>query len=206
MFWPPSGESAIPRSLRVIWLGATGRRIEERGLLRGTPNSKPGTAGKPCGPSPRLPPRAMRGDDLALRDIHKTVPRSSRGPRNPGVLSPSSPTASHPGDFGIGPVTTWQTPGTPSNSRPVIRQLIVIEGRRSDYAVGAFHDDVHLNAHGATSLSVEVASVLKRYLTQSRSEHVWVTLPPYRERSPDPRVEDIGQTSLALTTRGARRR
>jgi hypothetical protein len=85
-------------------------------------------------------------------------------------------------------------------------KLIVIDGRRSDYAVGAFLDDVHLNAHGATSLSVDVASILNHYLTQDSSEHVWVSLPPYRERSPDPRLEDLSQSCLALRPGDAKRR
>ena len=83
--------------------------------------------------------------------------------------------------------------------------LIVLDARRSGYAVDAFIDDIHLNAHGATALSAEVASIMKQYLAGPTTAHVWVDLPVYRERDADPWLEDIRQSGVALGKRGARR-
>jgi hypothetical protein len=84
--------------------------------------------------------------------------------------------------------------------------LVVIDGRCSDYAIGAFADDVHLNMNGVSTLSVEVASIMKRYLAGPHAERAWVTLPPYRDRGQDPRLENLGQSMVASRPERARRR
>jgi hypothetical protein len=84
--------------------------------------------------------------------------------------------------------------------------LIVLDARRSGYTIDAFLDDVHLNAHGVSALSGDVASVMNRYLTEPATARVWVDLPPYQRRDMDPWLEDINQSGLAVSTERTRRR
>jgi hypothetical protein len=84
--------------------------------------------------------------------------------------------------------------------------MIVLDGRRSGYPVAAFYDDVHLNAQGATALSVDVGSVMKQTGDGAQGERLWVTLPPYRELGADPRLEDVINSGLVSKARSTSRR
>jgi hypothetical protein len=84
--------------------------------------------------------------------------------------------------------------------------LIVIDGRGSGYKIGAFYDDVHLNGHGASEFSTEVALVMNRYLAGPTPDQVWVNLPPYRDLDPDPALEDLNVSHLAVKTGRVKRR
>jgi hypothetical protein len=78
--------------------------------------------------------------------------------------------------------------------------LVVIDARRAGFPVEAFMDEVHLNGAGAASLSTEVATVIRRTLSDPAPERLWVTLSEYHPLAADRPVlyEDISQSTLAL--------
>ena len=76
--------------------------------------------------------------------------------------------------------------------------VVVIDARRSGYTNAAFFDIVHMNGHGASSFSAEVAEVVKHHLSSPPPRDLWVKLPPFQERPMGVPVEDIEKTRLAL--------
>lgn len=75
--------------------------------------------------------------------------------------------------------------------------LTVLDARRSGYEARAFNDPVHLTRRGATTLSADVADVL-RDGSPPRSSPRWIQLPRYRPvPSPAP-LEELPETILAL--------
>jgi hypothetical protein len=84
--------------------------------------------------------------------------------------------------------------------------LVVIDGRGSGYKIGAFFDDVHLNAHGASEFSTEVAEVMKRYLVGPTPDQVWVNLPQYRDLGRNSTLEDVNESHFAMKTGRVKRR
>jgi hypothetical protein len=85
--------------------------------------------------------------------------------------------------------------------------VVVIDGRRLGYSIEAFADETHLAAPGAAAFSSEVAAVVRRVLDTQATGQLWVTL---RARGdvdlrPDPRLEDLHQSAIALTNGPVRR-
>jgi hypothetical protein len=83
--------------------------------------------------------------------------------------------------------------------------VIVLDGRRSRCLRSVFFDKVHLDRQGATTLSIDVAAIIGRYLADSSAGPHWVELPTYRDLATDVAVEDIDQSMLAVH-QGVRRR
>jgi hypothetical protein len=80
--------------------------------------------------------------------------------------------------------------------------LTVIDGRPSGFDQAAYVDPLHLNRRGALAFTEGVAEVLAR---REPSSPRWVTLPVYREPSPDMLAELSGTRRVALRDSSARR-
>jgi hypothetical protein len=80
--------------------------------------------------------------------------------------------------------------------------LTVLDARRSGYEARVFNDPVHLTRRGATTLSADVADVLRRHTPSSPR---WVNLPPYRPVPLHVPVEELPETVLALRAATARK-
>jgi hypothetical protein len=83
-------------------------------------------------------------------------------------------------------------------ARQVLRQhssVTVIDARASHYDRSAFMDPVHLTRKGNSTLTLEVAGVLRRSPTE-RSQ--WMELPDYRAADGDGTLEDLDQSRVAI--------
>jgi hypothetical protein len=70
--------------------------------------------------------------------------------------------------------------------------VVVLDARYSGYDHTKFVDAIHLNGKGGVALSSDVADAI------SSRTSAWVTLPPYRDRSPKEPLEDFEQSKLAV--------
>jgi hypothetical protein len=85
-------------------------------------------------------------------------------------------------------------------------EVIVLDGRRSGYGAALFSDATHLDREGAYALSDGVAEVLRLDLGRSAGARRRVELPAPRERPIEIKLEDDGQSCLALEAAPAVRR
>ncbi len=76
--------------------------------------------------------------------------------------------------------------------------LVVIDGRHSHYPTSTIADMMHLNRLGAVAFSDAVGRVIGSHLNPPQSADRWVNLPPYRNVSLDPPIEDLTASSAAL--------
>jgi hypothetical protein len=76
--------------------------------------------------------------------------------------------------------------------------FVVIDGRRSGYDHAVHVDPIHLDREGALALSVDVAEILRRYLTDPTKLPRWVTLPAYRTPVAEVPLEDANESQLAI--------
>jgi hypothetical protein len=83
--------------------------------------------------------------------------------------------------------------------------VIVLDGRRSGYDRRVFSDNPHLDRHGATTLSTDVAAVIRRSFAHPSAVPRWVVLPAYRDLATDFPVEDLAQSQAALIQQTRRR-
>jgi hypothetical protein len=85
--------------------------------------------------------------------------------------------------------------------------VVVVDGRASGYDLSAFRDLTHLHAAGAAALSAGLAAVMGPLLDgDGNVDHGrWVALPPYQRTTPEPAVEDLDRSRLALGDLGAGR-
>jgi hypothetical protein len=85
--------------------------------------------------------------------------------------------------------------------------LVVLDGRHAGYDHALFVDAVHLDGQGATTLSLDVAEILRHDRPGPADGPAWIRLPAYRPLSAGIALEDVNQSRLALHGRdgGARR-
>lgn len=77
--------------------------------------------------------------------------------------------------------------------------LVVLDARHAGYTAALFWDPIHLDRHGATSLSAGLAAAVA-----GEPGGRWVALPEYRARPAlDRAIEDIEQSRLAIRDRDA---
>jgi len=81
--------------------------------------------------------------------------------------------------------------------------VIVLDGRRSEYRADVFVDRAHLDRRGASALSDDLATLLAH--PPAAGTRV-VDLPAYRDRNDAAPVEDLTQSALAIQNAGAIRR
>jgi hypothetical protein len=80
--------------------------------------------------------------------------------------------------------------------------VVVLDARRTPYDETVFRDAVHLDRHGASTLSGALATALAAPGDAAR----WRDLPAFRRASAPDLVEDLEQSRLASRRGGARRR
>jgi hypothetical protein len=80
--------------------------------------------------------------------------------------------------------------------------VTVLDGRRSGYGLAAFGDPVHLGRRGAAAFSLDVAEAIARDRGHEPGGR-WVALPPFADRSDDPRLEDHMESLAAAAQAGA---
>jgi hypothetical protein len=83
--------------------------------------------------------------------------------------------------------------------------VVVLDARHAGFTADLFTDPAHLDRQGAFELSVAVAAVVGRHLAGASGPR-WVDLPARHGLAPDPQLEDMGQSSMALEALGALRR
>jgi hypothetical protein len=84
--------------------------------------------------------------------------------------------------------------------------VVVVDARRSGYAADLFVDPVHLDGRGATTLSADVAGILKeRHPGRDVAANRWIELPRYRDRPPGMPMEDVEQSRVAWKSDSSRR-
>jgi len=88
-----------------------------------------------------------------------------------------------------------------SHSCPVI----VLDGRHSGYDWRVFSDNSHLDRHGATTLSTDVAAAIRHSFAHPSAVPRWVVLPAYRDLATDFPAEDLAQSQAALIQQARRR-
>jgi hypothetical protein len=84
--------------------------------------------------------------------------------------------------------------------------LVVIDVRHSGYEDRVFRDPVHLDRHGASALSTDVATILERNLDPRSHGQRWVDLPKYRDEAPAVALEDLEESLAAVYSNGGVRR
>jgi hypothetical protein len=84
--------------------------------------------------------------------------------------------------------------------------LVVLDARHAGYDHTLFVDAVHLDGRGATTLSLDVAEVLRRDEPGPARLAGWIDLPAYRPLAPGIPLEDVEQSRLALHARDRLRR
>jgi hypothetical protein len=85
------------------------------------------------------------------------------------------------------------------------KNVTLVDGRASGYDLSAFKDLTHLHAGGASALSAGLAEVMAERLGRNPAGPRWVALPRYQRTAPDPAVEDLDTSRLALGEAGGRR-
>lgn len=80
-------------------------------------------------------------------------------------------------------------------------RLSVLDARHCGYPSPVFQDARHLVAGGTLALSESVAEVIAR-----NDRTPWISLPTYRPREPDPRLEDVNGSRIALEARSGTRK
>jgi hypothetical protein len=103
-----------------------------------------------------------------------------------------------------------QSAGTEAKYNRFIRSLqemnpkmTVLDARDSCYPASVFVDPIHLDVHGAVTLSTDVASVLRADLEPGRGPSIsqrWVHLPAFRTVSPAFALEDFEQSKHHVRT------
>jgi hypothetical protein len=76
--------------------------------------------------------------------------------------------------------------------------LTVLDGRHAAYPHAVFGDPIHLDCRGAVAYTAAVADAVARRLAGGPAGPRWLTLPAYRDRPADPRLEDLAQSAAAL--------
>jgi hypothetical protein len=74
--------------------------------------------------------------------------------------------------------------------------LIVLDGRRSGYPRSQFVDPVHLNRHGATAFTTDLADVIDQLVSVDTARQSWIPLPHYEDRRAPELVEDLVESLL----------
>jgi hypothetical protein len=84
--------------------------------------------------------------------------------------------------------------------------LTILDARHAGYAHTVFVDPTHLDRHGASTLSRDVADVLQRDLADGAGSPRWTPLPAYRAVPPEAAPEDTEQSrrKLVLLNKKAR--
>ncbi len=72
--------------------------------------------------------------------------------------------------------------------------LKVVDGRHAGYSHNVFVDSSHLDGRGATTVSTDVAEILRQDLGGAAPNQRWVALPSYRPISPSHPLEDVDQS------------
>jgi hypothetical protein len=83
--------------------------------------------------------------------------------------------------------------------------VVVIDGRHSDYGHTVFVSPPHLDRQGAATYTDEVADIIARRRSGPELASRWVDLPPFRDRPIAVPLEDFDQSRVALQHLSARR-
>ena len=75
--------------------------------------------------------------------------------------------------------------------------LVVLDARRSGYGEGELYDPIHLDVRGASTLSHDLAAILRR---GPAGVGRWEALPAFRELRSQVPLEDVGQSAAAVTS------
>ncbi len=81
-------------------------------------------------------------------------------------------------------------------------RVIVLDARRAGYGDAVHIDPIHLDSLGASSLSRDLATILRREPDGLTS---WIELPKYREPPSNVPVEDLERTAAIILERRARK-
>ncbi len=83
--------------------------------------------------------------------------------------------------------------------------ITVVDARHSNYPDPVFIDAMHVDWQGAYAFSADLAEVLSRSVSQSSTDPRWITLPNYREPTPNVMIEDFAH-SVAVVNEGRSRK
>ncbi len=83
--------------------------------------------------------------------------------------------------------------------------VIVVDGRHSGFAHGAFADALHLDTEGAAALSAGLAEAMAPRLEGHAGGDRWVSLPRYSDPADLSQLEDTAGSTIALARQAARR-
>jgi hypothetical protein len=82
-------------------------------------------------------------------------------------------------------------------------EVTIIDGRETGYDETFFLDSVHLERHGASAFTEDVAAILEERLRTPQGPSAWARLPTYSRTPSTTPLEDVAESAAVLSRRGA---
>jgi hypothetical protein len=82
----------------------------------------------------------------------------------------------------------------------------VVDARGVGYRHDVFFDQTHLDQHGASAFSADLAGILQRELAVERPRTAWLKMPPYRPHAEAIDLEDMNESRQIVSAVHDRRR